>query len=100
MSRSRSSASVGEAVGDGLLRGRAAGLVEHGEVEALGEAQLEHHALDAARLGVEQLAAGAGARPPARRAAYVAGCSTFHQRTPPTWLCAPGPIPHQSPPRQ
>ena len=20
---------------------------------------------------------------------------TFHQRTPPTWLCAPGPTPHQ-----
>ena len=24
---------------------------------------------------------------------------TFHQRMPPTWLCAPGPTPHQSPPR-
>ena len=27
--------------------------------------------------------------------ARAAGCLTFHQRRPPTWLCAPGPTPHQ-----
>ncbi len=32
--------------------------------------------------------------------AYAPGCLTFHQRTPPTWLCAPGPAPHQSAPVQ
>ena len=37
----------------------------------------------------------AGARPAASRSAYAAGCLTFHQRRPPTWLCAPGPTPHQ-----
>ncbi len=44
--------------------------------------------------------AAAGDSPAARRDAYAAGCLTFHQRTPPTWLCAPGPTPHQSPPDQ
>ena len=71
------------------------------DVEALGEPQLEHDPLDAARR--RRRAARAPARARRRRragAAYVAGCSTFHQRTPPTWLCAPGPTPHQSPPRQ
>ena len=38
----------------------------------------------------------AGLSPAASRAAYAAGCRTFHHRVPPTWLCAPGPIPHQS----
>ena len=42
----------------------------------------------------------AGVRPHASRSAYAAGCLTFHQRTPPTWLCAPGPTPHQWSPRQ
>ena len=37
----------------------------------------------------------AGLSPAATRAACAAGCLTFHQRSPPTWLCAPGPIPHQ-----
>ncbi len=41
-----------------------------------------------------------GECPVASRCAYAPGCLTFHHRTPPTWLCAPGPIPHQSPPRQ
>ena len=47
--------------------------------------------------GVRISRACAGVDPAARRAAYPAGCLTFHQRVPPTWLCAPGPIPHQSP---
>ncbi len=41
-----------------------------------------------------------GERPSASAWAYAPGCFTFHQRTPPTWLCAPGPAPHQSAPRQ
>ncbi len=41
-----------------------------------------------------------GERPSASACAYAPGCFTFHQRTPPTWLCAPGPAPHQSAPRQ
>ena len=41
-----------------------------------------------------------GDRPAASAAAYAPGCFTFHHRTPPTWLCAPGPAPHQSAPRQ
>ena len=42
----------------------------------------------------------AGERSAASRSAYALGCLTFHQRTPPTWLCAPGPTPHQWSPRQ
>ena len=42
----------------------------------------------------------AGLSPRSSRSAYARGCLTFHQRTPPTWLCPPGPIPHQSSPRQ
>ena len=38
-----------------------------------------------------------GLFPAVIRAPYAAGCLTFHHRVPPTWLCAPGPIPHQSP---
>ena len=41
--------------------------------------------------------AAAGLASAASRPAYAAGCLTFHHRTPPTWLCAPGPIPHQCP---
>ena len=44
--------------------------------------------------------AAAGLASAASRPAYAAGCLTFHQRTPPTWLCAPGPIPHQCAPVQ
>jgi hypothetical protein len=44
--------------------------------------------------------AAAGDVPAASLFAHAAGCLTFHHRTPPTWLCAPGPTPHQSPPVQ
>ncbi len=41
-----------------------------------------------------------GERPSASAWAYAPGCFRFHQRTPPTWLWAPGPAPHQSAPVQ
>src|SRR5699024_4809858 len=41
-----------------------------------------------------------GSSPASQAAAYRAGCWWFHQRAPPTWEWAPGPTPHQSPPRQ
>jgi len=47
--------------------------------------------------GVRTSRACPGLTPAARRAAYAAGCRTFHHRVPPMWLCAPGPTHHQSP---
>ena len=70
-------------------RARAASSTSPGRPSA--QPHLEQHPLDAPGLVVEHLARvrRAGAR---RRAAsaYAAGCLTFHQRTPPTWECAPG----------
>ena len=48
-----------------------------------------------AEVADEQATAYAGLVAATSRSAYAAGCLTFHQRTPPTWLCAPGPTPHQ-----
>ena len=45
-------------------------------------------------------AAGLGARRRPCEPRPGAGCLTFQKRTPPTCECAPGPTPHQSPPRQ
>jgi len=47
--------------------------------------------------GVRTSRACPGLTPAAILAAYAAGCRTFHHRVPATWLCAPGPTPHQSP---
>ena len=82
-------------------RAGAALVAVDGELEALARAHLEHEPLEPPLLGVEVLAGvlGALAGGDAARPRSPGG-ATFHQRRPPTWLCAPGPIAHQSPPRQ
>ena len=62
--------------------------------------RLEQHPLDRPRPSSSVSLPAAGEPPAAMRCAYAAGCFTFHQRTPPTWLRAPGPMPHQSSPVQ
>ena len=42
---------------------------------------------------VEGLASGGRGDPGGEALGVGGGCLTFHQRTPPTWLCAPGPCP-------
>ena len=75
-------------------------LVEREHRQPVAQPDLEQHPLDPPGLVVERLARGGRAGAAASRPAYAAGCLTFHQRTPPTWLCAPGPTPHQWPPVQ
>ena len=58
-------------------------------------AAAEHHALEP-EPGSSRAAAGTPAA--AARSRRVGAAR--HQRTPPTWECAPGPAPHQSPPFQ
>ena len=65
--------------------------------QAVAQPDLEQHPLH--RAGSRSSSTSPSVRRARRRrcrAAYALGCLTFHQRTPPTWECAPGPTPHQS----
>ena len=73
--------------GDGAAPGRAQVV----DGQPLDESGAEQHPLVVALLVGQGLARLGGRDSPApSRAAYALGCLTFHQRTPPTWLCAPG----------